>query len=76
MRVALGELYAFYGRTEGMLDNLFRDENIEFANTLWAAGVTGVQFSVYPGGHSWSLWTVHAASWLGAALQHAAPPTA
>jgi AcrR family transcriptional regulator len=24
--VALGELYAFYGRTEAMLDNLFRDE--------------------------------------------------
>ena len=26
--VALGELYAFYGRTEHMLDNLFRDEEI------------------------------------------------
>ena len=26
LRVALGELYAFYGRTERMLDNLFRDE--------------------------------------------------
>jgi AcrR family transcriptional regulator len=26
LRVALGELYAFYGRTEAMLDNLFRDE--------------------------------------------------
>ena len=25
-RLALGELYAFYGRTEPMLDNLFRDE--------------------------------------------------
>jgi AcrR family transcriptional regulator len=26
LRVALAELYAFYGRTEAMLDNLFRDE--------------------------------------------------
>src|SRR5437868_14416930 len=26
LRVALGELYAFYRRTEPMLDNLFRDE--------------------------------------------------
>ncbi len=26
LRVALGELYAFYGRTEPMLANLFRDE--------------------------------------------------
>jgi AcrR family transcriptional regulator len=26
LRAALGELYAFYGRTELMLDNLFRDE--------------------------------------------------
>jgi AcrR family transcriptional regulator len=26
LRVALGELYAFYRRTERMLDNLFRDE--------------------------------------------------
>jgi AcrR family transcriptional regulator len=26
LRVALGELYAFYGQTERMLDNLFRDE--------------------------------------------------
>jgi AcrR family transcriptional regulator len=28
LRVALDELYAFYGRTERMLDNLFRDESI------------------------------------------------
>jgi len=28
LRVALGELYAFYRRTEPMLDNLFRDEEI------------------------------------------------
>jgi len=27
LRVALGELYAFYGRTERMLENLFRDES-------------------------------------------------
>jgi AcrR family transcriptional regulator len=27
LRIALGELYAFYGRTEAMLDNLFRDES-------------------------------------------------
>src|SRR5579871_2978331 len=26
LRFALSELYAFYGRTESMLDNLFRDE--------------------------------------------------
>jgi AcrR family transcriptional regulator len=28
LRVALGELYAYYRQTEGMLDNLFRDEAI------------------------------------------------
>jgi AcrR family transcriptional regulator len=28
LRVALGELYAYYRRTERMLDNLFRDESI------------------------------------------------
>ena len=28
LRVALGELYAFYRRTEPMLENLFRDETI------------------------------------------------
>jgi hypothetical protein len=27
LRIGLGELYAFYGRTESMLDNLFRDES-------------------------------------------------
>lgn len=27
LHVALGELYAFYGQTEQMLDNLFRDES-------------------------------------------------
>jgi AcrR family transcriptional regulator len=26
LRVAIGELHAFYGRAEGMFDNLFRDE--------------------------------------------------
>jgi AcrR family transcriptional regulator len=29
LTVALGELYAFYGRTEKMLENLFRDEPTE-----------------------------------------------
>jgi AcrR family transcriptional regulator len=29
LQTALDELYAFYGRTEGMLDNLFRDEATE-----------------------------------------------
>jgi AcrR family transcriptional regulator len=29
LTVALGELYAFYGRTEAMLENLFRDELTE-----------------------------------------------
>lgn len=28
LRVALAEIYAFYRQTEGMLDNLFRDETI------------------------------------------------
>lgn len=28
LRVALGEIYAFYRQTEGMLDNLFRDEAV------------------------------------------------
>jgi AcrR family transcriptional regulator len=28
LRVALGEIYGFYRQTEGMLDNLFRDEPV------------------------------------------------
>jgi len=47
--VALGELYAFYGRTERMLENLFRDEQLvplveqrfaRFRGYLAAAGET------------------------------------
>ena len=64
--------FSFY---VGSDDTLFRNENIEFAIELRAAGITNAQFHVYPGGHAWSLWTAHAASWLAAALQHAAPPT-
>jgi AcrR family transcriptional regulator len=38
LRVALGELYAFYGRTEAMLDNLFRDEKtVPFVQERFAA---------------------------------------
>jgi AcrR family transcriptional regulator len=39
--VALGELYAFYGRTEAMLENLFRDEI--------AVPIVGERFAAFRG---------------------------
>jgi hypothetical protein len=41
LAVALGDLYAFYGRTEAMLDNLFRDEI--------AVPIVGERFAAFRG---------------------------
>jgi AcrR family transcriptional regulator len=35
--LALGELYAFYGRTEQMLENLFRDEGLQLVRERFGA---------------------------------------
>ena len=37
LRVALDELYAYYGRTEQMLDNLFRDEEMPLVQERFGA---------------------------------------
>lgn len=63
--------FSFY---VGSDDQIFRDENLAFAQELRAAAIPGVRFAVYPGGHSWVLWTAHAKQWLGTALAHAAQP--
>ena len=67
------DYFAFY---VGKGDSLFRSENERFAEELREAGISGVVFRVYPGGHGWSLWSAHAPAWLAAALAAAAQPTA
>jgi AcrR family transcriptional regulator len=37
LRVALGELYAYYGRNERMLENLFRDEELPLVRERFGA---------------------------------------
>lgn len=63
--------FSFY---VGSDDAIFRNENAAFASELRAAAIPNVRFEVYPGGHSWSLWTAHAAVWIGSALARAARP--
>jgi enterochelin esterase-like enzyme len=63
--------FAFY---VGADDTLFRAENEQYATELREAGLSGVVFRVYPGGHSWTLWSAHATAWLDKALSVAAQP--
>lgn len=63
--------FAFYVGTD---DALFRDENVEFAAELKKAGLSAAVFHLYTGGHDWTLWGVHATSWIGKALTVAAKP--
>jgi enterochelin esterase-like enzyme len=67
------DYFAFY---VGNDDSLFRPENEQFAAELRKAGIERVVFRVYPGGHGWSLWASHAASWLSNGLAVAAGPRA
>jgi enterochelin esterase-like enzyme len=53
--------FAFY---VGSDDALFRATNEQFYEQLKAAGIYRVTFSVYPGGHNWTLWGRHASAWL------------
>jgi S-formylglutathione hydrolase FrmB len=78
----IGELRAsqmrqptFFGFYVGRGDNRFRAENVQFDRELTAAGVKHV-FEVYRGAHQASLWSAHAAAWLGLALAHLARPAA
>jgi S-formylglutathione hydrolase FrmB len=65
----------FLGFYVGRSDNRFRAENMQFDRELSSAGVRHV-FEVYSGAHKVSLWSAHAARWLGLALAHLAKPTA
>ena len=64
--------FAFYVGTN---DSLFRRENEQFYAEIRKAGITRVVFRLYSGAHGWSLWSQHAAAWLGAGLADAAQPT-
>jgi enterochelin esterase-like enzyme len=63
--------FAFY---VGTGDPLFRTENEEFYLELKEAGLTGIVFRLYAGGHSWTLWSAHATPWLAKGLSVAAQP--
>jgi enterochelin esterase-like enzyme len=65
----------FFGFYVGRGDTRFESENVQFDRELSAAGVHHV-FELYRGAHQTSLWSAHAADWLGLALQHLAKPTA
>jgi enterochelin esterase-like enzyme len=65
----------FFGFYVGRGDTRFESENVQFDRELSAAGVRHV-FELYRGAHQTSLWSAHAADWLGLALQHLAKPTA
>ena len=60
--------FAFYVGSE---DTRFRAENEQLDRELTAAGVPHV-FRIYPGAHEPSVWSAHAAEWLGLALDHLA----
>ena len=63
--------YSFY---VGNGDTRFLQTNEAIAKELRAYHIPNVTFSVYAGGHSWSLWGQHASDWVARALQHAAKP--
>jgi enterochelin esterase-like enzyme len=67
------DYFAFY---VGSNDSLFRNENEQLYQEIEAAGISGVVFRLYPGGHGWSLWSQHAQAWLSDGLAVAAKPTA
>jgi putative tributyrin esterase len=66
---ALPTFIAFY---VGRDDWRFAAENQQLNQELSRAGIPHV-FRIYPGGHEQSLWSQHAAAWLGLALAHLAP---
>lgn len=56
--------FSFY---VGAGDPTFESDNVTLDAQLTSFAVPHT-FRLYPGGHSWSLWDVHAEEWLGAAL--------
>lgn len=63
--------FAFY---VGRGDTRFRADNERLDRELTAARVPHV-FRLYPGSHEQTVWSAHAAQWLGLALAHLAAPT-
>jgi enterochelin esterase-like enzyme len=57
----------------GDQDTKFRADNVNLDAQLTAAKVPH-EFRLYPGGHTWFLWDVHAEEWLGAALAELEAP--
>jgi enterochelin esterase-like enzyme len=62
----------FFGFYVGRSDPTFVEENVELNQELSAAGIAHV-YTLYPGGHSTSLWSAEAPYWLRMALSHLAP---
>ena len=72
LRRAFARRPTFFAFYVGRGDDRFRDENELLDRELASAGVPHV-FHVYPGGHMQGVWTAHARSWLGLALDHLSP---
>jgi S-formylglutathione hydrolase FrmB len=64
----------FVGFYVGESDMRFGPENIQFARELTRARVPFL-FRIYPGGHTQTLWTAEAPTWLAALLAHLAVPS-
>ncbi len=64
----------YFGFYVGTNDSLFRVENEELYREIQSAGISGIVFRLYAGGHGWSLWSKHATTWLANGLAAAAQP--
>lgn len=73
LRGTLSYESTFLGFYVGASDTRFRSDNVLFARALSRGGVP-FTFRMYPGGHTQSLWSAQAPSWLGLALDHLDPP--
>jgi enterochelin esterase-like enzyme len=72
--VGAGGSHGFFGFYVGSNDSLFRPDNVKLWHEIRSAGISGIIFRIYSGGHGWSLWSSHAAGWLSRALAAAAAP--
>lgn len=74
LRAFVGVQGGYFGFYVGSNDTLFRPDNVKLWHEIKAAGISGVVFRIYAGGHGWSLWSSHAAGWLTNALAAVAAP--
>lgn len=73
LRSTLSYEPTFLGFYVGASDTRFRSDNVLFARALSRGGVP-FTFRMYAGGHTQSLWSAEAPSWLGLAVDHLDAP--